>query len=76
MFLIWLLVIDTPMFQILDICLDFAGAKNIHFLSVLILGFGEDKKNLTGVLHLNLNLDMGTGPQYTNDSKFGSLSKF
>ena len=38
---IWLLVFDSPMFQILALYLDFEGAKNIHVLQVLIWALGD-----------------------------------
>ena len=58
---IWSLVFDTPMIQIWALYLDFEGAKNIHILEVLILGFGGRWRFLTGVWHLYLDLDMVTG---------------
>ena len=33
------IVFDAPIFPILALYLDFKGAKNIHVLQVLILGF-------------------------------------
>ena len=51
----------TTMFQILGLYLDFEGAKIIHVLQVLIWGFGGCWRLLTGVWHLDLNLDMVTG---------------
>ena len=41
--------------------LDFKGAKNIQVTSVLIWGFGGCCMFLTGVLHLDIYLDMVTG---------------
>ena len=54
------LVFDTLIFQILAFYLDFEGAKNIHVLYVLILGFGGHWRFLTDVWHLDLDLDMVT----------------
>ena len=59
--LILLLVFDTPMIRILALYLDFEGAKNIHVLYVLIWGFGGCWRFLTGIWHLDLDLDMVTG---------------
>ena len=50
--LIWWLVFCTHMLPILALYLDFEGAKTIHVLSVLIWGFGECWRFLTGVWHL------------------------
>ena len=50
---IWSLVLDTAMFKILDLYLDFEGAKNIHVLKVLIWGCGGCWRFLTGVWHLD-----------------------
>ena len=74
--LIWIcsLVFYIPMIQILALYLDFEGAKNIHVLQVLIGDFGGCWRFLTGVWHLDLDLDMVTGLWYTHDSNFGSLS--
>ena len=49
------------MFQILALYLDFEDAKNIHVLQVIISGFGGRWRFMTGVWHLDLNLDMVTG---------------
>ena len=46
------------MIQILALYLDFEGAKNIHVLQVLIWGFGGCWRFLTGVYHLEIDLDM------------------
>ena len=46
------------MHQILALYLDFEGAKNIHVLYVFIWGFGGCWRFLTGVWHLDLDLDM------------------
>ena len=56
--------------------LGFEGAKNIYILQVLIWGFGGCWRFLTGILHLDLDLDMVTGLRYTHDSNFGPLSWF
>ena len=63
--LIWSLVIFTPMIQILALFPDFEGVKNIHAFQVLIWGFGGHWRLLTGVWHLNLDLDMVTGLWYS-----------
>merc|ERR1712112_806882 len=55
---IWSLVFDTPMIQISALYLIFEGAKNIHVLLVIIWGFGRCWRFLTGVWHLDLDLDM------------------
>ena len=55
------MVFDTPGIQILALYLDLEGAKNIHALQVLIWEFGGHWRFLTGVWHLDLDLDMGTG---------------
>ena len=47
------------MIQILALHLDFEGAKNIIVLQVLIWGFEGCWQLLTGVWHLDFNLDMG-----------------
>ena len=67
------MVFDTPGIQILALYLDLEGAKNIHVLKVLILGFRGHWMLLTGVWHLHLNLDMVTG---LNGLKVGSVSLF
>ena len=72
--LVWSLVFGTPMIQILTLYLDFEGAKNIHVLLVIIWGFGGCWRFLTGVWHLDLDLDMVTGLLYNYDLHFGSLS--
>ena len=61
--LIWIgsLVFDTTMFLILAFYLNFEGAKKIHVLYVLIRGSGSHWSFLTGVCHLDLDLDMVTG---------------
>ena len=70
--LIWSLVFDTPMLQMLALYLDFEGAKNIHVLSVVIGGFGECWKFLTGVWHLDF--DKVTGSSWLSLQSFVSLS--
>ena len=52
------LVFDIPMIRILALYLDFEGAKNIHVLQVLIWGFGGCWRFLTGVWHLDLDMEM------------------
>ena len=68
------LVFATPIFRILALCLDFEGAKDISVLNVLIWGFGGGWRFLTGVWHLDLDLDMVTGRYYTYILNFDSLS--
>ena len=72
--LIWSLVFDISMIQILALYLDFEGAKNIHVLLVIIWGFGGCWRFLTGVWHPDLDFDMVTGLLYTHDPNFGPLS--
>ena len=48
------------MIQILALYFDFEDAKNIHVLLLLIYGFGGHGRFLTGVWHLDLDLDMVT----------------
>ena len=55
------MVFDTPRIQILALYLDLEGAKNIHALQVLIWEFGGHWRFLTGVWHLDPDLDMGSG---------------
>ena len=60
---IWSVVFDSAMIQILALYLEFEGAKNIHVLYVIIIwGFGGCWRFLTGVWHLDLDLNMVTGP--------------
>ena len=56
--------------------LRFQGAKPICAPKVLIWGFGGYWRFLTGVLHLDIDLDMITGLWYTHIPIFGSLSLF
>ena len=49
------------MIQIVALYLYFEGAKDIHVLEVLIWGFGGCWRFMTGVWHLDLDLDMVTG---------------
>ena len=46
------MVFDTDMFPISALYLDFEGAKNIHVLYILILGFGGHWRFLTGIWDL------------------------
>ena len=62
------------MIQILALYLDSKGAKNSHVIEVLIGGFGGHWRFLTGVWHLDLDLDIVTGPLWTHVQNFGSLS--
>ena len=62
------------MIQILALYLDFEGAKNIHVLKVIIWGFGGCWRFLTGVQHLDLDLDIVIHLFYNHDPNFGSLS--
>ena len=64
--LMWSMVFEAPMIRILALYLDLEGAKNIHVLQVLIGGFGGCWRFLTGVCHLDLDLDMFTGLWYTH----------
>ena len=48
------------MIQILALLIYFEGAKNTHVLKVLNWEFGGCLRFLTGVWHLNLDLDMVT----------------
>ena len=52
------MVFDISMIPILALYLDFEGAKNIHVLLVLIWDFGGCWSFLTGVWHLDFNIDM------------------
>ena len=61
------------MFLILALSLDFQGARTIHVLKVLIWGFGECWRVLTGVWHLDLDWDKVTGLWYTHVPNCGSL---
>ena len=72
---IWIfsLIFATPMFWTLALRLDFEGAKNIQVLQVLIWGIGRHCRFLTGVWHLDLDLDMVPGLWYTDDPNFGSI---
>ena len=45
------------MFEVLALYLDFEGEKNICVLQVLIWGYGGCWRLLTGVCHLDLDLD-------------------
>ena len=54
--------------------LDFESAKNIHVLKVPIFGFVGHWRFLSGIWHLDFDLDMVTGFCYTYDPKFSSLS--
>ena len=62
MILIWIrsLAFDTHTFQISAPYLGLEVAKNIHVLLVLIWGFGGCWRVLTGVWHLDLDLDVVT----------------
>ena len=62
------------MIQILAFYLDFEGAKNNQVLKVLIWGFGGCWRFLTGVWHLDLDLDMVIGLLYTQDPNLGFQS--
>ena len=58
---IWIKSLDL-IYQCSDFCLylDFQGEQNIDVLQVLIGGFGGCWRFLTGVCHLDLDLDMVT----------------
>ena len=73
---IWSKVFDIPMFQIWALYLDFEHAKNNHVLYVLIWGFGGCWRFLTGVLHLDLDLNMVTGLCHTHGPNLGFLFWF
>ena len=64
------------MIQILSPYHDFEGTENINILQVLIWGFGGCWMFLTGVWHLDYDLDMLTGLWFTTDPNFGSLLWF
>ena len=68
------LVFGTPMFLFVTLYLDFEGTKSIHVLKLLIWGFGGHLRVLTGVWHLDLDLDMVTGLWYSHVPNCGSLS--
>merc|ERR1711954_347954 len=70
---IWSPVFYIPMNHILALYLDFEGAKNIYVLKVLIWGFGGHWRFLTGIWHLDIDLDMVIGLLYTYDPNFGSI---
>ena len=55
------LVFDTPIFQILALYLDFEGAKEHPCSLCPDMSFGGGWWFLTGVWHLDLDLDMVTG---------------
>ena len=67
-------VFDISMIGILALYLDLEGARNIHVLKVLIRGIGGCLRFLTGVQHLDPELDMVTCLWYTYVPNFGSLS--
>ena len=62
------------MFQILALYLDVESANKIHVLEVLILGFGVHWWFETVAWHLDLDLDIVTGPWNTQALNFGPLS--
>ena len=49
------------MLRIMALYLDYEGAKNINVLYILILGYEGYWRLLTGVQHLDLDLDMIIG---------------
>ena len=55
------MVFSIPVLKNLALYLDYEGAKNIHVLKVLILGFGGHWRLLTGVLHPDIDWDMVNG---------------
>ena len=71
--LIWSLVFDISLIQILALSLDFEGAKNIHILQVIIWSFSWVWRLLIGVWHLGLHLDMVNGLCYTYIPNFGTV---
>ena len=64
------------MIQISALYHDFEGAKNLHVINVLIWGFGGGWRLLTGVWHLDLDLDIVSSLLYTQIANFASLSRF
>ena len=72
---IWSLVFGTS-FLNFSLYIDFEGARNIHVLKVLILGFGGFWQFLTRVWHLGLDLDMVSVLWYTYVLNFGFPSWF
>ena len=70
----WSVVFSTPIFKILALYLVLEGAKNKHVLLVLIWGFEECWRFLTGVWHLDHDLDIANGFWYTHVTNFGPLS--
>ena len=83
---IWSLVFDTPILQRLSLYLHFEGAKNICSFKFWYgaledagcswWGFWGKCGFLTGVWHLDLDLDIVTVLWYTHALNFGSLSWF
>ncbi len=73
---IWSLVFSRPMFRILALYLDFEGAKTIYVLEVLIRGFWGWWRFLTGVWHLEIDLEMVTGLWNIHGPSLGYLSWF
>ena len=61
--MIWMLslVFDATMIQILALYLDFEGAKKIPILQVLIWDFKGGWRFMSGVWHLDNDLNMATG---------------
>ena len=74
--LIWSMFLDSPMIWILVLYLDFEVAKNINILWVLGWGFGGGWRWLTGVWHLDLDLDMVTGVWYNHDTNLALYFDF
>ena len=70
---IWSLVFATPIFRILALCLDFEGAKDIYVLNVLIWGLCGGWRFLTGVWHLDLDVDRITRLCYIYIPNFSSI---
>ena len=68
------LLFDTPISQILALYLYFEGAKNIHVLQVLILVFGGGLRFLTGVQHLDLDLNMVNSVYQLSPESFRALA--
>ena len=71
---IWSLVFDTPRFWILALSWFWKWKEHPCPLSPEV--FGGYLRFLTGVWHLDLDLDMVTGLWYTNNPNVGSLSWF
>ena len=63
----------TPMVKLFAPYLDFEDAKNIHVLNVLIWGLCGGWRFLTGVWHLDLDVDRITRLCYIYIPNFSSI---